>query len=548
MVAHIDKNASMRNRRNNIVNALENIVHQNKMPVLFVGSGISKRYLHNYPNWNELLELSYRKISSDPLQYQKHIDSLSRKGLSTFEINTELGSIIENEFNSAFFDRKIRIGSSSHKHMPAWVKQNISPYKMFLALYFKKMDIHRSKHLLMEIEKFQNLKNKISAVITTNYDSFLEKHIFTTDFEVFVRQEDLFSADSYNIAEIYKIHGSIDDADSIIITRQDYQYFNNSRKLIIAKMLTLFAESPIVFLGYSFTDENVQSIISDFLSCLSKKQLEDIDKHFVFISYEKGEKDFKEIHRSITTSDGTTIPITDIRTDNFSKVYDTLNQITPGISPKKIRETKRIVKTIVEQSSESDNPTATIIGIDSLEELDLSGKPLAIAVGYKENIINRYGYELVSEKAIIEDILFDNKHLDAKAMCLERFKSIPVTRLIPIHKYLRQYPNAIRENEKIRNYVATHKTYEQIIAKNIEKHIKNVPVINDWDELILRIGNADTINKKAGIVLKNIRNLETRQIRELCIDIYHENPDEAIQSTHFKRCIMCIDLQENYLS
>ena len=41
-------------------------------------------------------------------------------------------------------------------------------------------------------------------------------------------------------------------------------------------MLTLFSESPIVFLGYSFTDENIRNIVADFLSCLTNEQLDNI--------------------------------------------------------------------------------------------------------------------------------------------------------------------------------------------------------------------------------------------------------------------------------
>ena len=41
-------------------NVLERLVSKNKLPVLFIGSGISKRYLYKYPNWNELLEMAFR--------------------------------------------------------------------------------------------------------------------------------------------------------------------------------------------------------------------------------------------------------------------------------------------------------------------------------------------------------------------------------------------------------------------------------------------------------------------------------------------------------
>ena len=35
---------------------LDELVKANRVPVLFIGSGISKRYLYGYPSWEELLE------------------------------------------------------------------------------------------------------------------------------------------------------------------------------------------------------------------------------------------------------------------------------------------------------------------------------------------------------------------------------------------------------------------------------------------------------------------------------------------------------------
>lgn len=309
---------------------LEKIVESRRMPVLFIGSGISKRYLYKYPDWEELLNLSYHKTGNDSYKLQKYRDQFTRQNLSQFEINIKIASIIEDEFNAAFFDRKIKLGRVKN---PAWVKRGISPYKMFLAQYFKDMTLYKSAKTADELIKLKALKNKISAVITTNFDLFLEKEVFSSDFKVFVHQNELFSTDSYNIAEIYKIHGSASDANSIIITENDYTHFTDTKKLIIAKMLTLFAESPIIFLGYSFTDENVQKIITDFLSCLTFKELKNIEEHFVFISYKKHEKNLVEIKRTITTKTGAEIPITEIQTDNFSLVYDILNRITPGMSP-----------------------------------------------------------------------------------------------------------------------------------------------------------------------------------------------------------------------
>lgn len=524
---------------------LDKIVESKRMPVLFIGSGISKRYLYKYPDWNELLSLSFHKIDNDPYQFQKYKDQLVRQGLTDFEVNTRLATIIENQFNAAFYDRKIKLDRVKN---PNWVQRGISPYKMFLAKYFKKMNLYHSPKTDDEIVRFKALKNKISAVITTNYDLFLEEYIFSTDFKVFVHQNELFSSDSYNIAEIYKIHGSVTDANSIVITDSDYKNFSESRKLIIAKMLTLFAESPIIFLGYSFTDENVQLIISEFLGCLTANELEHIDEHFVFISRKKNEETLQEIKRTITTKNGVEIPITEIQTDNYSLVYDILNKITPGISPVRIRETRKIVKTIVDQSASSQDASSVIVGLDDLSNIDLTNKPLAIAIGYRESILNKYGYGLLQEDVIFEDILLDNKHFDANNMCMNRFKSLGYTRLLPVFKYAVSSTVDITTNEKLIIYMNAHDTRDKIIPSNIKKQIKSVPQISDYNELLAEINMVAEVNKKAGILLKNIDSFSADQIRSICISLFQYDRDASMHSTHFKRCVMCLDLLEHPFS
>jgi hypothetical protein len=521
---------------------LDEIVMANRTPILFVGSGISKRYLYNYPSWEELLETSFAKFDEDPFQYQKHKDSCKRKNMSEFDTNTYLGTLIEEEFNKAFFDRKITLNIG--KKNPSWVKRGISPYKMYLADFFKKQRLNTSRNLLDELDKFKKLKNKISAVITTNYDTFLEEQVFTKDFRVFVRQHELFSADSYDIAEIYKIHGSATDAESIVITKDDYSHFKESRKLIIAKMLTLFAESPIIFMGYSFTDEDVREIIEDFLSCLSKEQLESIRKHFVFISYKKGENRLVEIERTITTRNGVEIPFVEIQTDNYGAVYEKLGNITPGISPLRVRETRRVIKTIVDQNMASTEAQSIIVGIDDLSNMDLSSKPLAIAIGYKENILNKYGYGLLEDSQIFEDIILDNKHFDADAMCTERFKTIAKTRLLPVFKYVKG--QTVTPGSKLYEYIQTHNSLEKIIANNVAKTLKNVQAVTDAEQLYDYIKTTENCRKTAMVILKNIDILSIDELRIACKHLLEKYPDDYASETNSKRCILCLDFKENY--
>ncbi|MCM1424335.1 MAG: SIR2 family protein [bacterium] len=524
---------------------LDKIVEKRKMPVLFIGSGISKRYLYDFPDWIGLLRDSFKEVNPDPYYFNGYVEKFTREGLSSFEMNTRLASVIENDYNAAFYARKVKIKIGNTKN-PKWVGQGVSPYKMFLVSYFKKLRVNTDPALLREIEIFRLLKNKILAVITTNYDTFIESEILKNDYQVFCHQNELFSADSYNIAEIYKIHGSILDAKSLVITEKDYADFNSSRKLIIAKMLTLFAESPIIFMGYSFTDENIQHIIEDFLSCLTAKELTSISNHFIFVSYKKGEKRLLETKRTIYTANKIEIPITEISTDNYVAIYEKLNHIIPGIAASRVRETRKIIKQIVDQNMSSETAESIIVDIDNLENIDLSAKPLAIAIGYRDSILNKVGYGILDVDSIIEDILFDNKNLNAENMCFDRFKSIASTHLIPVFKYVKKCSTPIPSSSKLNDYINARNSIEKIISKSQLKTIGALPIVSSIDDLHTAMQNQNTFDKKAGILLKSIDNFSISELRQECQLLFRQMGGAKITSTCFKRCIMYIDFVENY--
>ncbi len=309
-------------------------------------------------------------------------------------------------------------------------------------------------------------------------------------------------------------------------------------------MLTLFAESPIIFLGYSMTDEDVRNIIEDFLSCLSSEQLKDIRKHFVFVSYKKDEEELLEIERTIITKSGVEIPFVEIQTDNYIKIYEKIGEITPGISPVRVRETRKVVKTIVDQSMTSLDAETIIVGIDDLDHIDLSSKPLAIAIGYKENILSKYGYGRFGDEQIFEDIIFDNKNFDSGAMCDERLRRISKNRLLPVYKYVRG--RDVPENSKLYDYIQAHNTMEKIISSTVSKSIKNTPVFDTYDQLIEYMDTMHNCRKAAMAVLKNIEKLSIDNLRDTCKYLFEKYPDENMTDSNYKRCVMCLDFRENY--
>ena len=252
-----------------------------------------------------------------------------------------------------------------------------------------------------------------------------------------------------------------------------------------------------------------------------------------------------EIERTITTKNGVEIPFVEIQTDNYGAIYDKLSEIVPGISPVKVRETRRVVKTIVNQNIESASAESIIVGIDDLANMDLSGKPLAIAIGYKENILNKYGYGLLEDNQIFEDIIYDNKQLDDEAMCSERYKNIVVSRLMPVFKYVKK--QTIAENSKLWIYIQAHNSIDKIISKNVVKTLKNIPEYTNYADVKEHMMRENTCRRTAMIILKNIELLSVDELRDACKYLACTYPIEYVNETNSKRCVLCLDFKENYI-
>ena len=128
------------------------------------------------------------------------------------------------------------------------VKGGVSPFKVELALYIKNQSKQDNSYL-EEMELLSRISEKnIAGVITTNYDTFLEEHF--EGYTNYIGQNQLAFSVIQGIAEIYKIHGSIEKPDTIVINEQDYVKFEKHSAYLAAKLMTIFMEFPIIFIGY----------------------------------------------------------------------------------------------------------------------------------------------------------------------------------------------------------------------------------------------------------------------------------------------------------
>ena len=237
-------------------------------PVIFLGSGISQRYL-DAPPWRGLLSdlINDCPHIEYPLEYYEEEYDLPKIGSKLIDPYREWAWSDKgdnNDFPSSIFESE----GGKDKYL-----------KYKVAEFFKDLSPDSEEDIndrhSDEIKALQNINP--TAVITTNYDTLLET-IFP-GFQPMVSQE-IFENDRKEIGDLFKIHGCESERQSIILTNEDYKKFNSDHMYISAKLMTYFTEHPVLIVGYEPDDPNIQKILSD-LNKMTKNKDNMIDNIFI---------------------------------------------------------------------------------------------------------------------------------------------------------------------------------------------------------------------------------------------------------------------------
>ena len=113
---------------------------------------------------------------------------------------------------------------------------------------------------LSDHEKVKSIPH-FSNIITTNYDTLFET-VYKESCNVIFKDDHCTYIDKSK-ANIFKIHGDLSDPNSVIITKSDYTHFFDSQKQTIFwnKIKDIIATYNVLFIGYSFEDNNIISIV-----------------------------------------------------------------------------------------------------------------------------------------------------------------------------------------------------------------------------------------------------------------------------------------------
>lgn len=100
---------------------------------------------------------------------------------------------------------------------------------------------------------------QIKTIITTNWDTYFEDYCAAVPITI---PEDISLLDETS-RHVLKIHGSINNLSSIVATKSDYEscYERLQNGVIGAQLKSILATKTVVFIGFSFGDEDFSQIL-----------------------------------------------------------------------------------------------------------------------------------------------------------------------------------------------------------------------------------------------------------------------------------------------
>jgi len=219
-------------------------------PVLFVGAGLSRRYI-GAPDWEGALRNALQTLGTDAPDYSYF---LQKFGDDKVQIGTTIGDLLFEwawKEGKSSFDPELFKSPDRYIFLKSIISSHLSNLPALAADSY-------AQNFTDEINALKNIRPH--AIITTNYDDMLEG-IFS-GYEPIVGKGVL-RYDLNSFGEIFHIHGIVGNPSSLILTNPDYVNWHQQSRYFAAKLLTYFVEHPILIFGYGLGDPNVRTILKD---------------------------------------------------------------------------------------------------------------------------------------------------------------------------------------------------------------------------------------------------------------------------------------------
>lgn len=449
-------------------------------PYLFIGSGFSRRYC-NTPNWEELLQQLAKDVRPGVQYPLKSYEAEVGLDLPREKKYPQVASRLEQEYNQRFFAGGI-VPSPAQEKVDFNTSAD-SPFRVRLAEIFSTAKPEKlSPELQEELSDFKvAMKHGLNGIITTNYDGFLE-NLFN-DFKPFIGQDDLIFSKAVGLGEIYKIHGCYTKPRSLVLTAEDYAGFEQRKAYLVAKLLSIFMENPIIFIGYSATDSDIHSIFTSISQCLDNEHLAQLGKRIVLIDYQPGTAK-PEVQEQLIQLEKKTLAIYRVVASDFRPICKHLVKIKRSYDVQLLRRVKEdLYRTVVTNEPED---VIEVLSEHAVFDGDEASAPRRV-IGF--SVKGHGGHNVITNEQVYWYVLFGEGDVDLKTL-VESWLPAKMRRLdYPVHgvaaAYIQKY--GIPLPQEVLQFLAEHDTVGTYIPKNFKEKRKGRPfdtledLLAQWD-------------------------------------------------------------------
>jgi len=174
-------------------------------------------------------------------------------------------------------------------------------------------------------------KLPIKTYWTTNYDKLIEKSLEEQNKKSDVKytKNHLSLTIPKRDAIVYKMHGDIDHPDDAILTKDDYESYHIKMDLYLSALKIDLLSKTFIFLGFSFTDPNLDYILSRvrLAGVSSKRHYSIVKKVTKEIDELEADFEYRQRKQELFIGDLKRFNIKTILVDKYSDITNILEEI-----------------------------------------------------------------------------------------------------------------------------------------------------------------------------------------------------------------------------
>ena len=301
--------------------------------------------------------------------------------------------------------------------------------------------------------------------------------------------------------------------------------------------MTIFMEYPIVFIGYSLSDQNIKNIMAAMVNCLDEPQVEQLGKRFIFVEYSSEAEAITITPHSILLGNKT-LTIQKIVLKDFKVLYKALAKKQSKIPARILRRFKDDLYQFV-----VDNKPTSTLKVAAIDDKRVKDEDLILAIGTAKEFGHK-GLSGVDASDWFRNIIQDDLKFTADDLLSESYAKLNRQNSgnLPIYKLLaeahEEHPEIRKQSEKIK--------FDDLINSSLRERrglisYKNIKEINSDKEINLekKCLLIACLQEKQ-IQLDDLKNfLDT--IFQGNINILHDKSEKSSLRTNIRRLIRIYD-------